>query len=107
MKRFKGVILGTLLALSLTLAAAWAQDAQDGPPASPEGKPSPSVQADAPPPPPEGQAPLSAQADQPDPPSRVARLQYMSGSVSIQPQGNGDWAAGVIKIGRASCRERV
>ena len=96
MKRFKGVILGTLLALSLTLAAAWAQDAQDGPPASPEGKPSPSVQADAPPPPPEGQAPLSAQADQPDPPSRVARLQYMSGSVSIQPQGTGDWAAGVI-----------
>jgi len=32
----------------------------------------------------------------PDPPNRVARLQYMSGSVSIQPQGTGDWAAGVI-----------
>ncbi len=96
MKRFKGVIWGTLLALSLTLATAWAQDPQGGPPASPDGKPSPSIQENEPPPPPQGQAPLSTQADQPDPPSRVARLQYISGSVSIQPQGTGDWAAGVV-----------
>src|SRR5262249_55297221 len=31
-----------------------------------------------------------------DPPSRVARLQYMSGSVSIQPHGTEDWVAGSI-----------
>lgn len=92
MKRFRGVIWGTLLAVSLSLATVWAQDA---PPAGPEDKPSPAVQGQAPPPP-DGQAPMSEQPNQPDPPSRIARLQYMSGSVSIQPQGTGDWVAGVI-----------
>ncbi len=104
MKRFKGAICGTLLALSVTLASAWAQDAA---PASPDDKPSPAIQQEqeqsAPPqqaqngplPPPEGQS-LSNDPNAPEPPSRVARLQYMSGSVSIQPQGTGDWAAGVI-----------
>jgi len=29
-----------------------------------------------------------------DPPSRVARLQYMTGQVSIQPEGAGDWVEG-------------
>lgn len=29
-----------------------------------------------------------------DPPSRVARLQYMTGQVSIQPEGTGDWVEG-------------
>ena len=28
----------------------------------------------------------------PDPPARAARLQYFTGSVSVQPQGTGDWA---------------
>lgn len=37
----------------------------------------------------------SAMADD-DPPSRVARLQYMSGQVSLQPGGVNDWAPGVI-----------
>src|SRR5438874_5804921 len=32
----------------------------------------------------------------PDPPSRVASLRYMDGSVSVQPQGTGDWVAGEI-----------
>jgi len=32
----------------------------------------------------------------PDPPARVASLRYMDGSVSIQPQGTGDWVAGEI-----------
>jgi hypothetical protein len=107
MKRFKGVMLGMLLAFSLTLsltlslgsATAWAQDAPPQAPQAPvpqsENKPSPALQADAPPPPPDGQSP-STDPNAPDPPNRVARLQYMSGSVSIQPQGTGDWAAGVI-----------
>ncbi|HLW88374.1 MAG TPA: DUF6600 domain-containing protein [Terriglobales bacterium] len=29
-----------------------------------------------------------------DPPGRVARLQYMNGQVSVQPQGTGDWVEG-------------
>lgn len=38
--------------------------------------------------------PSEAQENQntPDPPARAARLQYFTGSVSIQPQGTGDWA---------------
>ncbi|PYX55506.1 MAG: hypothetical protein DMG73_17285 [Acidobacteria bacterium] len=31
-----------------------------------------------------------------DPPGRVARLQYMTGDVSVQPGGVNDWVAGVI-----------
>jgi len=31
-----------------------------------------------------------------DPPGRVARLQYMNGSVSIQPRGTGDWVEGAV-----------
>jgi hypothetical protein len=31
-----------------------------------------------------------------DPPGRVARVQYVSGSVSVQPTGTGDWAEAVI-----------
>ena len=32
-------------------------------------------------------------AQQPDPPGRVARVQYMSGQVSMQPGGVNDWVA--------------
>lgn len=32
----------------------------------------------------------------PDAPARAARLQYMTGSVSIQPHGTGDWANGEL-----------
>jgi hypothetical protein len=39
--------------------------------------------------------PLAPSAGQTaDPPGRVARLGYTSGSVSVQPQGTGDWAEG-------------
>ena len=31
-----------------------------------------------------------------DPPARAARLQYMDGSISVQPQGTGDWVAGQL-----------
>jgi ferric-dicitrate binding protein FerR (iron transport regulator) len=34
--------------------------------------------------------------NQPDPPARAARLQYMSGSVSVQPHGTDDWVAGAL-----------
>jgi FecR protein len=36
-------------------------------------------------------APDAQSADQQDPPSRVARLNYMEGSVSFQPGGENDW----------------
>jgi len=32
----------------------------------------------------------------PDPPARAARLQYMSGSVSVQPHGADEWVAGAL-----------
>ena len=39
---------------------------------------------------------LSAAAFASDPPGRVARLQYMSGEVSLQPGGVNDWVPGVV-----------
>src|ERR1700686_1779999 len=45
------------------------------------------------------QAPPADTADQPasndvnDPPTRVARISYIDGSVSLQPGGAGDWGA--------------
>ncbi len=36
------------------------------------------------------------QPTQADPPARAARLQYMNGSVSVQPHGTDDWAAGTL-----------
>ena len=54
-------------------------------------KPSP-YPADQAPPPPAGQPTPSGQAG--DPPGRVARLEYMTGSVSVQPHGTGDWVQG-------------
>ena len=35
-------------------------------------------------------------ANTPDPPARAARLQYMTGSVSVQPHGTDDWVAGQL-----------
>jgi hypothetical protein len=34
--------------------------------------------------------------NQPDPPARAARLQFMSGSVSVQPHGTDEWVAGAL-----------
>jgi hypothetical protein len=36
------------------------------------------------------------EATTPDPPGRAARLQFITGSVSVQPQGTGDWVTGEI-----------
>src|SRR5215813_12102276 len=48
----------------------------------------------------EATSPSSLDADdqqqQPDPPTRAARLQYMNGSVSVQPHGTDDWVAGAL-----------
>src|SRR5215472_14772860 len=41
-------------------------------------------------------APQRALADDDDPPGRVARLGYMSGSVSFQPAGTEDWVNAVV-----------
>ena len=46
------------------------------------------------PPPPADQQATSPTGQQVDPPGRVARLEYTTGSVSIQPQGTGDWVDG-------------
>jgi len=48
------------------------------------------------PPPPEDQSVDNQSANQADPPGRAARLQYTTGSVSIQPEGNGDWVEGSV-----------
>jgi FecR protein len=37
-----------------------------------------------------------AEQAQPDPPTRAARLQYMNGSVSVQPHGTDEWVAGQL-----------
>ena len=42
-----------------------------------------------------GAARAQDQADDEDPPSRVARLNYSSGSVSFQPGGEGEWVGAV------------
>jgi hypothetical protein len=38
----------------------------------------------------------SANDNAPDVPARAARLQFMTGSISIQPRGAGDWATGEL-----------
>lgn len=39
---------------------------------------------------------MPSSGDQNNPPGRVAALGYMSGSVSVQPQGTGDWVQGSL-----------
>jgi hypothetical protein len=87
MKNFKRAMLTMSFALLLTGISAWAQDeppSQDEPPVPDQQQ----VQ---------DQAPSRAnQPNQPDPPGRAARLQYMSGQVSVQPRGTEDWVAGTL-----------
>jgi hypothetical protein len=68
MTNFRRVVLATIAVVSMSAALAWGQDA----PAAPDN------------------------GSQADPPGRVARLQYLTGSVSVQPQGQGDWVEGVV-----------
>ena len=92
MRSLKGFAFAVLLSLSVTVASAWAQDEEA---ASPQAAPTEDqqVQEQAPPPPPGQEANTS---NQQDPPGRAARLQYMSGQVSIQPHGTDDWVGGAL-----------
>ncbi len=74
-------ILAALLFVALSIGTVLAQDEQGAyPPAN-----APTQQGDY------GQG--APQQQQPDPPGRVARVQYMSGEVSMQPGGVNDWVA--------------
>jgi hypothetical protein len=77
MKNFKRAMLAVIFALFLT-SIVWAQEDQ------PYSDPAPT------------QNQPSDRDDRNDPPGRAARLQYMSGSVSIQPRGTEDWVAGSL-----------
>ena len=105
-------LVALLAATAATISAA-AQEAPPPPdqqpaypadqaPSPPEAQSAPSVQ-DIPPysagqePPPSAGEPAPSAGDQgPDPSGRVARLGYLTGSVSVQPQGTGDWVQGSL-----------
>lgn len=86
MKNLRRNVLATILAVSLTAVFGWAQEA----PPAPADYPADQQQV---PPPPAGARPDQG-AGRADAPDRAARLQYIQGSVSIQPQGTGDWVTG-------------
>ena len=82
-RRQFGWILTALLFVAISAGSVLAQDQPNGPPQA-----SPSVQND------EGPGANSGPAqNEQDPPGRVARVQYMSGEVSMQPGGVNDWVA--------------
>jgi hypothetical protein len=109
MRALKRLILATLILTTWSFTAITAV-AQDEPADQPMETPMPQ----AAPPPPDGaqgnqqypgpgrQAPPRPDARQQDqnrdddPPGRVARLQFMNGSVSIQPHGTDDWVEGAV-----------
>jgi hypothetical protein len=105
MKNMKRAILAMFALLALTAAFARAQEQDPGTYAPNDQvqaqEPSPyddsSIQQDNAAPPPPGTAQDQDNgAPRKDPPGRAVRLQYMSGSVSFQPQGAGDWVAGTL-----------
>jgi hypothetical protein len=85
-----GIILSVLLAVS-----AWAQDPSQDPSAAPADPQAAYPQAEDPQAQgPQASGPQAPDSQTPDPPGRVARLQYTTGQVSVQPQGVGDWVQG-------------
>jgi hypothetical protein len=92
----------------LLVASAWAQDAPANPqdaypqatgPQAPDSQgaypQAPDPQAAYPQPAyPQAGDPQAGNPQAPDPPGRVGRLQYMSGQISVQPEGTGDWVEG-------------
>ena len=117
MNYLRRVILGSFLAVALTATLSWSQEEEQGPPPpnqasgevapgqppapqpsydqAPNQAPAPQMNQQGPPPPPNGAA-NDPQGPQQDPPSRVARVQYITGSVSIQPHGTDDWVGASI-----------
>ncbi len=104
MKSLNRALIASLLISFLPVSAhvaAAQQDSAEPQYSQSETQAAPPAEQDAPaeagdqqqaPPPPEGQQPTSSSGQ--DAPGRVARLQYMSGSISIQPQGVNDWVQG-------------
>src|SRR6201981_2199636 len=94
MKNLRRAILAVFVLLTLTAAFAWAQDQDAGPYAPTDDSDQPTLQQrDIPP---QNDIPSQNGPTRRDPPGRAVRLQYMSGSVSFQPQGTGDWVAGSL-----------
>jgi Family of unknown function (DUF6600) len=87
MKNLRRAVLAVFALLTLTAAFAWAQDQDSGSYAPTDEANEPTLQNDA---------PQQSGPTRRDPPGRAVRLQYMSGSVSFQPQGAGDWVAGSL-----------
>src|SRR5580698_8136024 len=126
MKTFRRLFqISFFLALLAVTTATISATAQDAPPAPDQQSANPGDQAAAPsgpsvqdlppnsagqgagdqssypqaPPPPAGQSMPEPSAQQADPPGRVAQLGYTTGSISVQPQGTGDWVEGSLTIG--------
>jgi hypothetical protein len=78
-RRYEWIAMALLL-VTVSTGAAFAQDQNTAPPPPPADV---SVQ----------QGNSNQAAQQQDPPGRVARLEYMSGQVSMQPGGVNDWVA--------------
>ena len=90
MTPFKNAILASILLVVGGMAAA--QDNQRE-----EEIPAPQERASLPPEPGTSQPSRSLDNDsRPDPSGRVARLQYTTGSVSVQPRGTEDWVQGSL-----------
>src|SRR5580698_1799754 len=123
MKTFRRLFqISFFLAFLAVTTATISATAQDAPPAPDQQSANPGDQAAAPsgpsvqdlppnsagqgagdqssypqaPPPPADQTMPSTGGQQVDPPGRAARLGYMTGSVSVQPQGTGDWVEGSL-----------
>jgi FecR protein len=95
MKNLGRFVQVTFLAVLLvTTAATLSAVAQDTTASADQSTAYP--QSQAPPPPVADQTGPSPSGQQVDPPGRAARLGYMTGSVSIQPQGTGDWVDGSV-----------
>src|SRR5271163_1020302 len=88
----QSAILAGILVV-LVVASAWAQDAAADPQADPQVA---YPQAAGPQAPDQGPGSQGPGPQAPDAPGRVARLQYMTGQVSVQPQGTEDWVEGSL-----------
>ena len=94
--RILGVVMVLALISSSALVAVAQSPNQDQYPDQAQGPDQEQVQTqdqNQAPPPPNGEGP-SQGSPQNDPPAIAARLQFMSGSVSVQPHGTDAWVAG-------------